>query len=124
MMATRTTRAASVLVILFLGGAEFLQARAEVVGAWTMSYTTKDGVKLESVLTVTQEGGKLAGTISSGRGSIALNEISVNGDDIAFAVIRVGFGDTIRIDYSGKIEGDSMKLKMKVGAREPLDVSA
>jgi hypothetical protein len=81
-------------------------------------------VKIESVLTVTKEGDKLAGTISSPRGSVALNEISVTGDDIAFAIIRVGFGDTIRIDYTGKVDGDSMKLTMKVGAREPLDVTA
>jgi hypothetical protein len=98
--------------------------RADVVGAWTLTYTTSDGVKLESVLTVTREGDKLTGTISSPRGSIALNEISVTGDDIAFAIIRVGFGDTIRIDYTGKVDGDSMKLTMKVGAREPLDVTA
>jgi hypothetical protein len=38
-------------------------------------------------------------------------------------VVRVGFGDTIRVDYTGKFKGDSMKLKMKVGAREPIDVT-
>jgi hypothetical protein len=110
------------LVALCAFAAAVSAARADVVGAWTLTYTTKDGVKIESVLTVTKEGDKLAGTISSPRGSVALNEISVTGDDIAFAIIRVGFGDTIRIDYTGKVEGDSMKLKMKVGAREPLDV--
>ena len=29
-----------------------------------------------------------------------------------------------RIDYTGKVDGDSMKLKMNAGAREPLDVTA
>jgi hypothetical protein len=110
------------LVALCAFAAAVSAVRADVFGAWTLTYTTKDGVKIESVLTVTKEGDKLAGTISSPRGSVALNEISVTGDDIAFAIIRVGFGDTIRIDYTGKVEGDSMKLKMKVGAREPLDV--
>ena len=101
-----------------------LAGRADVVGSWHLSYTTKDGVKLESTLTLKMEGDKLTGTISSPRGSIALNEIAVKGDEVTFAIVRVGFGDTIRIDYAGKIDSDTMKLKMKVGAREPLDVTA
>lgn len=96
----------------------------DVTGAWTMTYTTKDGVKMASTLTLKSENGALAGTISSPRGSVALNEVSVNGNDIAFAVIRVGFGDTIRIDYTGTVKGDTMTLKMTVGAREALDVTA
>ena len=89
-----------------------------------MTYTTKDGVKMESTLTLKNEGGVLSGTIDSPRGSVALNEVSVKGDEVAFAVIRVGFGDTIRIDYKGTVNGDTMTLKMTAGAREPLDVTA
>jgi hypothetical protein len=44
------------------------------------------------------------------RGSVALNESRSNGNEIAFAVIRV--------------KGDTMTLQMTVGAREPLDVTA
>lgn len=97
----------------------------DVTGAWKMTYTTKDGVKMASTLTLKKsENGALAGTIDSPRGSVALNEVSVNGNEIAFAVIRVGFGDTIRIDYKGTVKDDTMTLKMTVGAREPLDVTA
>jgi hypothetical protein len=39
-------------------------------------------------------------------------------------VIRVGFGDTMRIDEKGTVKGDTMTLQMTVGAREPLDVTA
>jgi hypothetical protein len=70
------------------------------------------------------EGGALSGAISSARGSVALDEVSVKGEDVAFAVIRVGFGDRIRIEYTGKVKGDTMSLTMKVGAREPIDVTA
>jgi hypothetical protein len=99
-------------------------AAQDVVGAWNMTYTTRDGVKMSSTLTLKSEGGTLSGTISSPRGSVALDEVSVKGEDVAFAVIRVGFGDRIRIDYTGKVKGDMMTLKMKVGAREPIDVTA
>jgi hypothetical protein len=98
--------------------------QTDVAGAWRMTYTTKDGVKMESTLTLKNEGGVLSGTIDSPRGSVALNEVSVKGDEVAFAVIRVGFGDTIRIDYKGTVKGDTMTLKMTAGTREPLDVTA
>jgi hypothetical protein len=98
-------------------------AQTDVGGAWSMSYTTQDGVKLTSTLTLTVEGGKVSGTISSLRGSVPLTEGTVKGSEIAFAVVRVGFGDTIRIDYTGTVKGDTMKLKMKVGARPPIDVT-
>jgi hypothetical protein len=89
-----------------------------------MTYTTHDGTKMSSTLTLKSEGGALSGSISSARGSVALDEVSVKGEDVAFAVIRVGFGDRIRIEYTGKVKGDTMTLKMKVGAREPIDVTA
>jgi hypothetical protein len=123
-MTSRAGLAAGLLLMLGIAGAASAAAGADVVGAWTLSYTSKDGVKLESTLSVKMEGDKLTGTISSARGSVALNEISVKGDDIAFAIVRVGFGDTIRLDYTGKITGDTMKLTLKVGAREPLEVTA
>jgi hypothetical protein len=89
-----------------------------------MSYKTTEGVKMASTLTLKLDGDALTGTISSPRGSVAIEEVSVKGDDIAFAIVRVGFGDRIRIDYTGKIKGDTMALKMKVGAREPIDITA
>jgi len=98
--------------------------RADVVGDWTLSYVTEDGVKMESTLSIKRDDDKLSGTISSARGSVALNEIDVKGDDVTFAIIRVGFGDTIRIDYSGKVTGDTMTLKIKFGARPPLNATA
>jgi hypothetical protein len=111
-------------LLVWLTGVAAGQQQPDVTGAWKMTYTTKDGVKMESTLTLKNEGGTLSGTIDSPRGSVALNEVSVKGEEIAFAVIRVGFGDTIRIDYKGTVKGDTMTLKMTAGAREPLDVMA
>jgi hypothetical protein len=112
------------LALLLCGVSTAGVQQTDVAGAWKMTYTTKDGVKMESTLTLKNEGGVLSGTIDSPRGSVALNEVSVKGDEVAFAVIRVGFGDTIRIDYKGTVKGDTMTLKMTAGAREPLDVTA
>jgi len=107
-----------------LAGVAAAAAPADVAGDWAMTYTTREGVKMSSTLTLKVEGEKVTGTVSSPRGSIAIEEATVKGDDIAFAITRVGFGDSIRIDYTGKVKGDTMTLKMKAGAREPLDITA
>jgi|KBSMisStaDraftv2_1062788.scaffolds.fasta_scaffold795777_1 hypothetical protein len=112
------------LALLLCSASAAAVQQADVAGAWKMTYTTKDGVKMESTLTLKNEGGVLSGSIDSPRGTVALNEVTVKGEEIAFAVIRVGFGDTIRIDYKGTVKGDTMTLKMTAGAREPLDVTA
>jgi hypothetical protein len=111
-------------LVVVLGVVAAAAAPADVAGDWTMSYTTRDGVKMTSTLTLKIEGETVTGTISSPRGSIAIEEASVKGDDVAFAVTRVGFGDRIRIDYTGKVKGDTMTLKMKAGAREPIAITA
>ena len=112
------------LVLLWTTGSGPAAPRADVTGAWNLAYTTREGVKMTSTLTLKMDGDKLAGTISSPRGTVALDEVSVTGDDIAFAIIRVGFGDKIRIEYSGKVKGDTMSLTMKAGAREPVQIAA
>ena len=122
-MMSTIRRAAATLFALSVLCVSAAAARADVAGAWTMTYTTKEGVSLESTLTLKMEGDKLTGTVSSARGSVALNEVSVAGDQITFVILRVGFGDSVRIEYTGKVDGDTMKLKMKAGAREPLDVT-
>ena len=122
-MNQRTFTLGGLALILSVAAMPVRQA-VDVTGPWTMTYTTKDGVKMSSTVTFKSENGALAGTITSPRGSVALNEVSVNGNEIAFAVIRVGFGDTIRIDYKGTVKDDTMMLKMTVGAREALDVMA
>jgi len=120
----RLIRAFWIVALLLSTAAIAPAAPADVAGAWTMSYTTRDGTKMTSTLTLTREGEKWSGTISSPRGSVALDEVSVKNDEIAFAVIRVGFGDRIRIDYTGTVNVDTMKRQMKVGDREAINVTA
>ena len=121
---TRRLVACAGLALLLWSVSTAAVPQTDVAGAWKMTYTTKDGVKMESTVTLKNEGGVLSGSIDSPRGSVALNEVTLKGEEIAFAVIRVGFGDTIRIDYKGTVKGDTMTLKMTAGAREPLDVMA
>ena len=114
--------AAAVVVLLSAG--TLSAAVQDAAGAWNLSYRTRDGQTLTSTLTLKIEGNQVSGTLSSPRGTVPIDEGTVNGDSIAFAIVRVGFGDTIRIDYTGTISGDTMRLKMTAGARDPVDVTA
>ena len=120
----RVQSVAAALVLTFLSAVSVLAAAQDAAGAWTLSYRTRDGQTLTSTLTVKLDGNKISGTLSSPRGTVPIDEGTVDGENISFAIIRVGFGDTIRIDYTGKISGDTMRLRMKNGAREPVDVTA
>ncbi len=123
-MMARALWAIGLVAAAWIGQAVAVAARADVTGDWALSYMTGDGVPMESMISIKKDGEKLTGMISSARGSIALNEIEVKGDAVTFAIVRVGFGDTIRIEYSGKVVGDTMTLKIKFGARLPLDATA
>ncbi len=116
--------AAGVLSAWVLTGAAAAGVRADPAGEWLLSYKTTDGTTLESTLTIKREGDTLSGTLSSARGSVALNEISANGEDVSFAIVRVGFGDRIRIEYTGRIDADRMTLQIKFGERPPVDATA
>ena len=120
-----SAQALALLLAAALSAAARSQTPADVAGAWKMTYTTRDGVKMDKHADDQDRGGEvLTGTISSPRGTVALNEVSVKGDEIAFASCASGSATRIRIDYTGTVKGDTMTLKMKAGAKEPLDVTA
>ncbi len=59
--------------------------------------------------------GKLTGTAAGPQGSVAITEGKVSGDDVAFVENMSFRGMNIRIEYSGKIVGDELRLTRKVG---------
>jgi hypothetical protein len=44
--------------------------------------------------------------------------------DVSFSLLRRGNGDEITVNFWGQVEGATMKLKMKYGQRQPVDVAA
>ena len=95
---------------------------ADIDGKWKLSYTTENGLHRESILEVKEEGGKLAGKVSSDRGTALLETGAVNQDQISFSLLRKGNGDEIRVEYTGKIEDGVLKLTMRYGKRELVTV--
>jgi hypothetical protein len=117
------TRVAILSMLLLLCGAEAPAFQA-VEQTWTLSYRRPSGPVHTSTLTLKLDGNEVRGTLASPRGSVSIDEGRIDGDRIWFAITRVGFGDTIRIEYTGRITGDTMTLTMKVGARDPIEATA
>ncbi len=99
-------------------------AAADVNGGWNMHWKTPDGYQHNSLLTLTENSGKLSGEISSRRGKVKLTEGAISGNDIRFLVVRIGNGDEFRIQFSGKVQGDTMKLRMEYKDHPPVALTA
>ena len=91
---------------------------ADLAGKWKAEFDTQIGVqkylyefKVDGA-TVT---GKATFEREQDKGEVALKEIKLPGDEIAFLEPMNFDGTEIRIEYKGKISGDEMKLTRQVG---------
>ena len=109
--------------------AAFLPAAALTVGAqstnvsgnWKLTLETPNGPANPS-LVLKQEGEKLTGTYKGRFGESPL-EGAVKGKEIKFTVKVNAQGQEFVIEYSGAIEGDTMKGKVKLGDMGEADFS-
>jgi hypothetical protein len=93
-------------------------------GVWNAEYKTSEGRVHAFTLTLKADGRALAGTISSPRGSVNITEGTQDGNKIWLKVTRRANYDSIDVIYEGVVDGDVMKLTMRVGVREPVEVTA
>jgi hypothetical protein len=113
---------APALLVLVLAGLAAGQPGAE--GVWRAQYTTTQGRSHEFTLTLKVTDRTLSGTISSPRGSVAITAGTVSGREVSFTVTRRAHYDEIDVTFTGGIDGDVMRLAMRVGPREPIVVTA
>jgi hypothetical protein len=83
---------------------------AKVAGTWEMTVEGPRGTRTQT-LTIQQDGNKIKGTLAGQRGEVPL-EGSVDGNKLSFTVTRETPGGTFTIEYTGTVEGDSMKGTM------------
>lgn len=76
-----------------------------VVGKWKVTANAPDGNTYNVDLVVKEEGGKLAGTLESERGTMPLQEVAFNSGELTFK-LEIGSGP---IPFKLKVDGDTMK---------------
>jgi len=108
-----------VSILLFTG----LASAADPGGVWNLAYATGNGHQRESKLDLKAEGDRLEGTLSSERGTARIESGKINGDEIAFDVVRKSNNDEITVHFKGKVEGGMMKLSMQYRQRAPVTIA-
>jgi len=112
----------SLAVALLL--ATFVASAADIAGTWKLTHATENGLTREATLDLKLEGNHLSGTLASDRGKAQIETGKLSGDEVSFSLLRLGNGDEIKVNFWGKVEGATMKLKMQYGQRQPVDVAA
>jgi hypothetical protein len=90
----------------------FTLCAADVNGKWKAETKGPDGEARTSIFTFKVDGEKLTGTVGSARGDAEISEGKVSGDEISFAVVRNMGGNEMKIQYTGKVAGNEIQMKM------------
>jgi len=95
-----------------------VRAGESVAGKWTARFDSQIGVQ-KYTYDFKVNGDKLAGTATGerqmGTNTVTITEGKINQDEISF-VEPLKFGDNeLRIEYTGKVNGDEIKFHRKVG---------
>lgn len=85
----------------------------DLTGNWVVTTESRVGAQ-DSDMTVKQTGSALAGTMTSQMGSVDYTG-TLEGSAVAFGFDIEVQGNRLHLDYSGVVEGDSMKGKAVFG---------
>src|SRR5215471_3305127 len=87
---------------------------ADATGKWTAEFDTQIGLQ-KYTFELKADGSTLTGKATSPRGTQDIKEGKVSGDQVSFVEMVDAQGQQLRIEYTGKVTGDEMKLTRKVG---------
>jgi hypothetical protein len=92
-----------------------LLAAAQIDGKWTAA---TEGGKGTQTLTLKATGSQLTGTIRGRRPPAAISDGTINGNNVAFKVLRVGKkGKPITQQFQGTVDRGQLKLKVSRNGR-------
>ena len=110
-----------VVVLLTLGSLTALAA--DFNGKWTADVTTPRGTQTLT-FDFHVDGAVLTGKITSPRGDSDIAEGKIDGDNISFNQVLNFNGNEMKIVYTGKIAGDSIKFTRTMGDRPAVEFTA
>ncbi len=86
----------------------------DLTGNWVLTTESPMGAQ-DSDMTVTQTGQALTGKLSSQMGTVDYTG-TIDGNDVSFGFTMSVQGADLQLDYSGTVEGDTMKGKAVFGS--------
>jgi outer membrane receptor protein involved in Fe transport len=102
----------------------FTAAAADVTGTWKGTAETENGT-IERTFVFKVDGTKLTGeTTSSLFGKSTITDGKIEGDNLSFTISVKYEDNEIKLNYTGKVSGDTMKLHVEVPGRPVVDYTA
>ena len=99
-------------------------AKDGLTGTWKWSVEV-NGQKRDAVLKLKQEGDKLSGAmVGRNNNETKIEDATVKDGKVSFTVTRERNGTKTVTKYSGKLEGDTLKLKIEREGAEAREVEA
>mgnify|MGYP001547868497 FL=1 len=87
---------------------------ADVSGKWTAQMPGRGGDTREVTFDLKADGAALTGTVSNPRGGATdISDGKVDGETVSFSVVREFNGNQIKMNYTGKVEGDEIHFKVE-----------
>jgi hypothetical protein len=86
---------------------------ADVTGKWTAETKGRDGASRTITMNLKADGDKLTGTVGGQMGETDITDGHVDGDTISFAIVREMNGNSVKMNYTGKVSGDEIQFKMQ-----------
>jgi hypothetical protein len=98
------------MLLMLAGNALAADEPAKVDGKWEMTSEGQNGPMTQTLM-IQQDGGTIKGTLTGRRGEAPLQG-TVTGNKLSFTVKRqTQSGDTMVIEYTATVDGDSLKGK-------------
>ncbi len=89
-------------------------AELNVAGTWKASFNRQNGQTVESTLKLKQDGDKLSGIFIGRNGNeTPLDEITLNGDQLSFKLVRERNGQKVTTKVVAKLTDDNLKGKIE-----------
>jgi hypothetical protein len=85
-------------------------AAADATGKWVAEMPGRDGNTMTQTYVLKVDGAVLTGTVAGRGGETPISNGKVDGDNISFEVTRSRGEQSFTMKYTGKIEGDTLKL--------------
>jgi hypothetical protein len=104
----RTRLSLSAAAIFLVAG---LAQAADATGTWTAQVPGRDGQTRETKFNLKADGDKLTGTMTGRNGDLTIADGKVKGDEISFDVTLNFQGNSVKMDYTGKVAGDEIQFK-------------
>ena len=86
---------------------------ADVTGKWTAEMPGRGGRTQQMTINLKADGATLTGSMVNPRGETQISNGKIDGDTVTFSVVREFQGNSMKMNYTGTVSGDTIQFKVQ-----------